>query len=357
MTIIKLVTVLLIAAIPLCSPSYASDAHDIFYQAFYHAKEESPFSQQINWDSIETQALEFIGNVSVACRGTSAIANILTPALRKYDFHSFVTTEGLGSELCPIYQDKEISSFWQDWVQLNQAKRTFIEDKINHFWGQRFGDIAYIYVPSGFAFSKDEIKARIIEGRKVIDSLNLETADSIIVDLRMNTGGHYFPMLMSLAKIIDTATLFQFSNGEKISLSEDGNTLITEAPDATTETLYHIENQSSVNRINLPIAILVDEGTGSSGAITAFALKENSKNNILLGERTSKTLSINESFELKDGNYLNVMILRLLSPNGNEQPLYLDVDYDKTHNFYQLFTTDDQGIKLALELLTSLYKM
>ncbi|MFA6302017.1 MAG: S41 family peptidase [Legionella sp.] len=348
MTIIKLIIFL---SIPVCLPSYANDAHDIFYQAFNFAKKESPFSQQINWNSIETQALEFINSNPTACRGTSAIENVLAPALRKYDFHTNVTTEGLGSELCPIYQSQEISSYWQDYLQLCQDKRTFIEEKVNHFWGERFGDIAYIYVPSGLANSNDAIKARIIEGRKVIDSLNLETATGIIVDFRMNTGGHYFPMLMSIAKILKPETLFQYSNGEKISISEDGNTLTTVTPEGTTEILYHIDNQPHISRVALNTIILVDEGTSSSGAITAFAVKENATNSVLLGERTSQTFSVNTSLELKDGNYFNLMILRILSTSGIEQPLYLDVEYKTIHNFHRMFNIKDQNIKLAIKLL------
>lgn len=99
------------------------------------------------------------------------------------------------------------------------------------------------------------------------------------------------------------------------------------------------------------MVILVDEGTASSGAITAFALKENSNTNQLLGERTSPTLSVNASLQLKDGNYFNLMILRLLSPSGTEKPLYLDVDFKVDHNFYSMFGSEDQSIVHAIELL------
>lgn len=350
MKIIKL-SLFVFAANLFCTSSYANDAQDIFYQAFNLAKKESPFSQQINWDSIEKEALQFIGDEAIACRGTSAIDNILAPALRKFDFHTLVTVDGLGSVMCPIRQSEEMSSYWQDWIGLNEDKRTLLKENVNHFWGQRFNDIAYIYVPGGFAYNNDDLEARIREGRGVIDSLNLETAKGIIVDFRLNWGGHYFPMLMSIAKIINPTILFQYTNGEHIKLSEEGNTLTSFTSDGENETLYQIDSLPPVSRVSLPIVILVDESTASSGAITAFALKENSSGNQLVGERTSSSLSVNTSLKLNDGNYFNLMILRLLSPNGIEQPLFLDVDYHVAHDFYSMFSANDQSVKFAMNLL------
>jgi hypothetical protein len=332
----------------------AGDAHEIFYQAFHFAKKESPFSQNINWNRIERKALQFIGKEEQACRGTSAISHILAPALSRYDFHTFVTEEGLGDIKCPTHQPDKISHYWQDWMQLNSDTRSFIKEKVDSFWGKRFGDIAYLYVPSGFAYSDDALEAKTRQGRMVIESLNLETASGIIVDFRMNTGGHYFPMLMSLAKILNSQTLFQYTNGESIHLSEDGNALISLSPDGTKETLYQVTYLPPVHRVTLPMVILVDEGTASSGAISAFALKENSSRNRLLGERTSPTLSVNTSLPLKDGNYFNLMILKLLSPAGIENPLYLDVDFKLDHDFNTMFGPNDPSIARAIELLDSM---
>ncbi|MCE3046036.1 S41 family peptidase [Legionella sp. 16cNR16C] len=116
--------------------------------------------------------------------------------------------------------------------------------------------------------------------------------------------------------------------------------------------LHQIDYLPPVNRVNIPIVLLVDEGTGSSGAITAFALKENSSTSHILGERTSPTLSVNASLELKDGNYFNLMILRIVSADGIEQPLYLDIDTNAEHNFYSMFKPEDESIKLAIQYLT-----
>ena len=238
-------------------------------------------------------------------------------------------------------------------MQLNDENHAVITEKVKHFWGQRMGDIAYIYVPSGFAYSEEELKNKIIEGRKVINSLDLETASGVILDFRLNTGGNYVPMMMSLAKIITPGILFRYSDGETISLSEDGNSLTELTSEGTKEILYQIDYLPPVNRVNLPMVILVDEGTASSGAITAFSLKENSSTTLLLGERTSPTLSANASLELNDGNYFNLMILRILSPNGVEQPLYLDVDKKLEHNFYSMFKPNDESIQVAIDLLTN----
>jgi len=338
-------------AIFFCGFCHAHDARSIFYQAFDFAKNESAFKDNIDWNQIEEKGLAFIGDKPLACRGISAISHILAPELFKYDYHTFVTENGLDSGECPLYKPHEISDYWHDWVQLSTVRRDFIKKKIETFWGKRFGDIAYIYIPSGFAYNDDEIEARIREGRSVVDSLNLETATGIIVDFRLNTGGNYVPMLMSLAKIINPATLFKYTHGESIRISEDGNTLLSLIPGEQEEILYKISYLPPVNRVNLPIVILIDEGTASSGAIAAFALKENSSTNQLLGEKTNPSLSVNASLQLNDGNYFNLMILRILSPTGLEQPLYLDSDIHVKHDFFSIFSTKDESIIQGINLI------
>lgn len=336
----------------LSSLTNANDALEIFYQAFNFAKNESPFSQQINWDSIEANALQFIGKEDIACRGTSAIATILAPALAEYDFHTGVTDEGLGSSQCPNHKPEKIDRYWQDWIALSSKKRDFIKRKASSFWGKRYGDIAYIYVPAGFAFDAEGKETSIKEARKVVDSLNLGTAKGIIVDFRMNWGGNYFPMLLGLAKIIDPGLLFKYSSGESTYLSEDGNRLFAILTDGTEDTLHQTTSFPPVQKLKLPTVILVDQGTGSSGAISAFALKENQSTNKLIGEPSSSSFSVNATIPLKDGNYFYLMILKLVSPSGVEQPLYLDVDFQVAHDFNTMFGENDQSIAYALEVLT-----
>jgi len=45
------------------------------------------------------------------------------------------------------------------------------------------------------------------------------------------------------------------------------------------------------------------------------------------------------------------MILRILSPTGLEQPLYLDSDIHVKHDFFSIFSTKDESIIQGINLI------
>jgi hypothetical protein len=71
--------------------SFYISAKDYFLNLLQLSQTFSPFSKKINWHSIKNQGMEFIGNETVTCRGLSAAAKFLIPALNKQDLHSVIT--------------------------------------------------------------------------------------------------------------------------------------------------------------------------------------------------------------------------------------------------------------------------
>lgn len=88
----------------------------------------------------------------------------------------------------------------------------------------------------------------------------------IIVDLRGNTGGNMAPMLIGLSGLLPDGDLFRFEdryhNQQVIQLNG--------------HELSHQENlqlEQSVIKQKVPVAVLIDRYTASSGEMTAFAFQ------------------------------------------------------------------------------------
>ena len=66
----------------------------------------------------------------------------------------------------------------------------------------------------------------------------------------------------------------------------------------------------------IPMVVLINEGTASAGEITAGALQENGRAR-LIGQPTLGTGTVLQSFELSDGSVVRLGVTNWLTPNRN----------------------------------------
>mgnify|MGYP001444966514 CR=1 FL=1 len=123
-----------------------------------------------------------------------------------------------------------------------------------------------------------------------------------IVDLRGNGGGNIFPMLAGVGALLDEGdasyaidaddkqTAFFYKNGQSGLREPDGKeTFITK-----------IEGEAYKVKKQLPVAVLIDGGTASSGEGIAMAFRGR-KNTRFFGTHTFGVSTSNEGFRLSDG--------------------------------------------------------
>ena len=123
-------------------------------------------------------------------------------------------------------------------------------------------------------------------------------ARGLILDLRNNPGG-------LLREAVNTAS--EFLTG--------GTVLLVESRDGTRRP-ERDRNGSRGEATDLPLVVLVNEGSASSAEIVAGALKENSRAPVL-GERTAGTGTVLSTYELSDGSAILLGTSLWLTPNGN----------------------------------------
>ena len=162
---------------------------------------------------------------------------------------------------------------------------------------------------------------------------NTKNADSLIIDLRGNTGG-----------LLDNAVFIadRFLNGETIV------SIIYRNGYRKT-----IKAQNDKLLLNKPTIILVDGASASASEILSGALKDSHKAT-LVGQKTFGKGLVQKVVPLPNRTGLNVTIARYLTPNGtdiNKLGIKPDIEINNGNDYIFEIKNDAQLAK-AIELLT-----
>jgi carboxyl-terminal processing protease len=165
-------------------------------------------------------------------------------------------------------------------VAVNQVLWHMLPDTaVAHIWIQEFGD------------STD---AKL---REAIEAARSAGARSLIVDVRGNPGGLRDQAVAVTSEFVKSGTVF-------IEQDRDG-----------TRTKVPVEPGGSAT--NIPIVVLIDEGTASAAEIFAGAIKDHERGK-LVGERTFGTGTVLEPFLLGDGSAVLLAVKEWFTPNGQQ---------------------------------------
>ena len=184
----------------------------------------------------------------------------------------------------------------------------------------------YIYI-SLFAINTYE------QFKNKLNELEESGIDSLILDLRSNTGGH-----LTSAEAI--SSLFVDSNHIIYQLSQ--NNKITKV-------------KSKGNRtVEYPIVLLVDNYTASASELLAGCLKDN-LNVTIIGLKTYGKGTIQELVALSNGDQYKITTKKWLTPNGdwiNEKGIEPDIEVKLNNEyFYNPSDETDNQLQTAIDYL------
>ncbi|MDR2206544.1 MAG: carbohydrate binding domain-containing protein [Flavobacteriaceae bacterium] len=193
--------------------------------------------------------------------------------------------------------------------------------------------IGYVKVP-GFSSSNTEIAnefaQKIHDFIKELDSQN--TIKGWIVDLRNNTGGTIYPMILGLGSLIGDGTLGYFVTKDRKTpwVMENGKYGRNE-----------IFNPYKIKNFDSKIAVLIGPKTVSAGEATtiAFIGKSNVK---LFGQPSSGKTSANQLFALSDGKELALAVSYEMDRTGKEYRETINPDI-----FVNDFQESDETLETA----------
>ena len=168
------------------------------------------------------------------------------------------------------------------------------------------GKVGYIYLVDFSGHSTEALK-------KALESLSKQGMKSLVLDLRFNPGG-------LLTGAVDTAKLF-LPAGEMIVYTQGRK------PE------YYQEYKTSGNPDypDIPMAILINQGSASASEIVSGALQDNHRA-FIVGQRSFGKASVQQVMPLSGGAGLRLTIAKYYTPSGK-----------LIHRNYRDKTKEDEG--------------
>ena len=123
-----------------------------------------------------------------------------------------------------------------------------------------------------------------------------QDCQGIIIDLRGNTGGYMGPAIQMVNEFLPKGKLIVYTEGRK-SLREN----------------YTSNGTGSCQQI--PIVVLVDEGSASASEIFAGAIQDNDRGTVI-GRRSFGKGLVQQPIEFNDGSAIRLTIARYHTPSG-----------------------------------------
>ncbi|NLJ83817.1 MAG: S41 family peptidase [Halanaerobiaceae bacterium] len=192
-------------------------------------------------------------------------------------------------------------------------------------WEMKTDKIGYISIAD---FANDV-------GKKVsiaIEELEAEGAEALILDLRTNPGG-------LLSEAIDVASNFL----------EEG-TIVSVRYRVGSDDVYKVN--TDFKTCNLPLLVLINQGSASASEIVAAAIKDNGRG-VLMGMKTFGKGTVQTLFSLSEGSALKLTTGRYYTPSGDyihEKGIQPDVEvsYDPEYD-------GDKQLEAAIKYIEDIY--
>ena len=234
--------------------------------------------------------------------------------------------EGTSAKVTVLRDGKEIDlTVTRKKITVEHVSSKMVED-----------NIAYLQVDSFDSGVAESFK------NKITDIKN-QGAKGIIIDLRSNGGG-----------IVDEAT------GIADLFLKKGETILITKSKIANEQLTVSKNDAIIT--DIPVVILVNEGTASASEILAGALKDKYPNTTIVGMQTYGKGVIQTLYSLSDGSGLKITTEEYYTPNHNKinkEGITPDVKVDLTKNAEGKYETEfdkDAQVKKAIETIKTKIK-
>lgn len=170
--------------------------------------------------------------------------------------------------------------------------------------------------------------------KRELEELEKENISGLVIDVRSNSGGY-------LSGVTDILNLF-LKKGDVIYQLESGNK-------------KQIKKDTTKEKRDYPVAVLVNGGSASASEILASVIKE-SYNGYVVGTKTYGKGTVQQTTTLPDGSMVKYTVQKWLTPNGNwvnevgvepTDTVELDISYAENP-----IMENDNQLQKALELVT-----
>lgn len=316
----------------------SKDSINVFYnQLFDNLKSEFLFKNDVKWKEVITETNQTLTKYENFISSLDEIEALFNK---------------IGATHCNVYFNnrtysssvKSIKEKLSDqWTAKYAAKPNFEAKVINNEFG-------YILIPKIIFSDISEKNIHKIAQPFYDEIANLKSKNNLkgwIIDLRFNTGGNSFPMLLALYDFLGDSKIAGSLNLDK----KQTNTIKLD------NGIYY-DNANKISFINKKgqlldrkkVAIIIGAATASSGEMVAISFKGR-ENTIFLGQETYGATTGNIKAKLPFGAFMALTNSYNCDRNGKYYETILpDITILKQDNFENLLL--DQNIQEAIKFIT-----
>lgn len=301
------------ASVLFCSGQVPA-ATELIDSCIQKMKSHSIHATSVDWPSVTTQA-------------HSLAADVSNPA-------------GLGAAIRYLFKsvdDNHGAFFYKDSVFRWTKRQTIFSDSIRNEWNKGVkvvtlmlpGKIGYLRVPSMPIAQDEEFNTKAQELNDSLCVLLAANPKGIILDLRLNGGGAMHPMILGLKNLLGDGKVGAFHTKSKEEWTISNNQFKVGAQIISTVT-----PRCTMEAKQLPVVLVVGNGTGSSGEFLIMAF-QGRKNCILLGTETAGFVSVNNGFPIGTIAFVNLAVGYGSDRNGKiyKSPFKPDISVNGTDSF------------------------
>ncbi|MET0573031.1 MAG: S41 family peptidase [Pedobacter agri] len=313
------------------------DSIKIFYENLFSSlKTKYLHKEKINWELIESQTKQDLNQYNTFQNALSEIKKLF---------------DKIGATHCNVYYKqnkysatvKNISKedYSEQWKKKYDTKPTFEVKVLNDRYG-------YILIPAMLSFDLSASNIHNIAQplyNKIAETKAQKNIEGWIIDLRFNTGGNSWPMLLALYDFLGNNDIGGSLNGDKKQESKfrlDHGKLIEKSK--TISFIHPMGQLLDKKRVSIITGLF----TASSGEVVAMAFKGRSNTNFIgqstYGATTGNiacklpfniTMALTTSYDCdRDGNYYEKIIPEIsISKQDNFDNLLLDKNIQQAIEF------------------------
>lgn len=265
-----------------------------------------------------------------------------------------------GQPLVPIMSPMDPAGGWEPSVQLTLRRPgqpgaiavTIEQGPFSRYLsptGRRLAnDIGYIAIPGFTTVGRETEYAAVAD--RVIAAADQPPTCGWVVDLRLNTGGSYSPMVTGVGPILGDGTFlgWRTPDGRQLWVSYQDGSIYDDGPLVADE--LAVLPVSELQRPNPPVAVLTGPLTGSSGEVATLAFVGRSGAR-LFGERTGGFTTGNSAIILFDGAWFALAEVAMTDRTGATHMAGVEPDEPIAIDWTAYGTDEDPVLNAATEWL------
>lgn len=326
----------MIASITLVACSASDNAHTYISGALSLIEARALRSGLVNWSAVKPNCMKMIVGAKTPRDTYDAICYALT-ALN--DHHSvLLTPDGVP------YGPKRPA-------EPTLIPRASVPPRIIELKRHRVG---VIFVSSWGCASSDTRSDKFAKSiRSAISEFREKHVDGWIVDLRGNTGGNMWPMLVGIGPLLGKGQhgFFHYKSVSIPWFYEGGNAGVDAKNGRSVNFAVH-DNVTDSLQLE-PVAVLLDHSTASSGEALAISFKGR-KDTRFFGQRTYGLSTSNENIRLEDGATLLLTTSADADRTRTDYPNGVDVDEEVYQTQIPTDSANDLVLQAALRWITTI---